>query len=397
MSDLMKSLIVPPDSSQASSLRHNSSDESFHSTVSENRKMTSHAASRADSAHFLDSFDIQEYLSSNQNASEPNAAQVFPATGPKPLSTTTSYYVSALNGLCQSKALPTPVFDLQQSGQVHEPAFYGTVKIGELSIESENRWRNKKSAKEGLSEMAYAAVQGLPAKSSNNTVSGQPAVERPWASLLHGYKDSVGGSSSVPPYKMEVFSLGSAFSATCTLQKYPGHSFGSPNEPFPSKKSAQTAAAKAAVEFLIKQGELDADGHPVKHSKSHAASNNLGLGATPQNIRVTGQGDSMVVEVPGFESFPQRVAEFSTLLGIAAPRYQLTPSSLETPSLQDGCAIFKDTASIVGLGLEGPQGEVRHVFGKKNAREQIARSVWESLRKVAKSRGFVVKDGLGED
>lgn len=37
-------------------------------------------------------------------------------------------------------------------------------------------------------------------------------------------------------------------------------------------------------------------------------------------------------------------------------------------------------------------GEVRNVYGKKNAKEECARGVWEALKDLAKKRGLDVED-----
>lgn len=39
-------------------------------------------------------------------------------------------------------------------------------------------------------------------------------------------------------------------------------------------------------------------------------------------------------------------------------------------------------------------GEVRNVYGKKTAREEVARGVWEFLKDLAKKRGL---ENLGEE
>ena len=400
MSDLIKSLISPTNPSEPTAIRHASSDESFHSTLSHHQQtkppapLADMTSSQVDSANFLASFDVHSYLKNVSSASQVSASKLPSPAKPKAISSTTSYYTSALNQLCQAKGLPTPAFDLQQSGQGNEILFFGNVHIGDHSFGSPERWPNKKGAKEGLSQHAFATIQDLPTRRSVAQSHGASEQGKNWAGLLNHYQQTSRGADTSPPYTMETYSLGSAFSATCSLHRFPDRCFGSAGEPYPSKKLAQTAAAKAAVEFLIEQGELDADGHPIKRkAQTPTTSNAPGLGATTQSIRLTGQNGSMAVEVPGFESYPQRVAEFSTLLGLRAPRYHLSPSSQDTPNLLDGYATFEDSASIGGLGLNGRVGQVERVYGKKNAKDQIARTVWGSLKTVAESRGFVVKDG----
>lgn len=47
--------------------------------------------------------------------------------------------------------------------------------------------------------------------------------------------------------------------------------------------------------------------------------------------------------------------------------------------------------------LPGRVGEVRNVFGKKNAKEECAKGVWKLLREVATERGVEVEVGGGGD
>ena len=51
-----------------------------------------------------------------------------------------------------------------------------------------------------------------------------------------------------------------------------------------------------------------------------------------------------------------------------------------------GAAYFSGDA-LHYPSLKGEVGEVRNVYGKKNAKEECARGVWEALKGVAKERG----------
>ena len=42
------------------------------------------------------------------------------------------------------------------------------------------------------------------------------------------------------------------------------------------------------------------------------------------------------------------------------------------------------------LGLPPKIGEARHVFGKKNAKEEIAKGVWEALEALAIERNVTI-------
>ena len=68
-------------------------------------------------------------------------------------------------------------------------------------------------------------------------------------------------------------------------------------------------------------------------------------------------------------------------LNLSAPEYQLHPSSPDTLNIFSGAAYFTRNIEIAG-----PIGEVRHIFGKKNAREAIAREVLRFLKDEAARR-----------
>ena len=78
--------------------------------------------------------------------------------------------------------------------------------------------------------------------------------------------------------------------------------------------------------------------------------------------------------------------ELCPLLGLTAPTYRLTASSSETPSLLSGAAYFPGDPV-----LHGGIGEVRSVYGKKNAKEECARGVWEVLTGLARKRGVEIE------
>lgn len=82
------------------------------------------------------------------------------------------------------------------------------------------------------------------------------------------------------------------------------------------------------------------------------------------------------------KSWGQRVAELAFELGLGTPEYRFAPADpVHAPSLYNGAAYF--TGSVF---LEGPQGEVRGVFGRKKAKEECAEVVWEKLDGIRKVR-----------
>lgn len=46
--------------------------------------------------------------------------------------------------------------------------------------------------------------------------------------------------------------------------------------------------------------------------------------------------------------------------------------------------------------MQGAVGEVRNVYGRKGAKDECARGVWEVLRQLARKRGVEIEE-VGED
>lgn len=85
-------------------------------------------------------------------------------------------------------------------------------------------------------------------------------------------------------------------------------------------------------------------------------------------------------------------ADLCPILGLTAPTYRIVASSPTTPNLLTGAAYFGGNPLF-----PGPVGEVRNVFGKKSAKEECARGVWQVLAKLAKKRGVEVEISSDED
>ncbi|KAK8055441.1 hypothetical protein PG993_000668 [Apiospora rasikravindrae] len=90
-----------------------------------------------------------------------------------------------------------------------------------------------------------------------------------------------------------------------------------------------------------------------------------------------------------------QVAELCNALGIGAPRYEVT-SDPENPAYFSGHPVFHSTLEA-GHFPHGT-GHVENVFGKSNAKEEIARRVLVELRKIKQQRDDIKKElmaGLG--
>ena len=172
-----------------------------------------------------------------------------------------------------------------------------------------------------------------------------------------------------------------SFSSTCTIPSRPNEPFGSPSVPFSSKKAARANAARLAIEYLIETGELNPDGSPTKGRKKTK------LGAA---VSMQGKGS---LEVKRGSTYTQKVNDAYNILGLQAPQYVLAPASDLAPAIFSGHASFPNEPGLQEIG------EVRNVFGKKNAKEVIAKGVWEELRKLAEKKGVAISeiDGGAED
>lgn len=89
--------------------------------------------------------------------------------------------MSALNSLCQLKGV-VPIFEID--GDISNADFGGVLKIGEITIASDERWHSKKEVKEALAEKGLNAVKTMDAKRKEPGTPGETG--RNWVGMLHG-------------------------------------------------------------------------------------------------------------------------------------------------------------------------------------------------------------------
>ena len=128
------------------------------------------------------------------------------------------------------------------------------------------------------------------------------------------------------------------------------------------------------------KGELNPNGSPKTGKKKK-------LGSA---VRIKGKG----LEVTRGSTYTQKVNDAYSILGLQTPQYVLEAASNLAPSMFNGHASFPNQP-----GLPKEIGEVRNVFGKKNAKEEIAKGVWEEMQKLAEKRGVSISetDGGADD
>lgn len=88
------------------------------------------------------------------------------------------------------------------------------------------------------------------------------------------------------------------------------------------------------------------------------------------------------------------VLDICPLLGLVPPQYKLAPVSAFAPNMLSGYATFPGQ-----LGVPEEIGEARNVYGKRNAKEEVAEGLWKFLLELAKKRDVVIEEvgGSGFD
>ncbi|MCJ1468621.1 hypothetical protein MMC07_007250 [Pseudocyphellaria aurata] len=349
----------------------NSSQESFHSSHSQQNTSSPHGphppppqsssnAHAAAHATGLRLYDADVFLNDSKNQVPPHAkAWKGTATSqPVQLGTPkTNHHVSTLNQLCQKRGM-LPEYEIEGD----QFGFGGRLKIGKETISRDERWPSKKEAREALAETGLEVIKGMQ-EVEKAPVAG---AQTNWVGLLQMFHDREGGGPVYTEY-----AIGVGFGCTCTIPLYPG-SFGSASECFPTKKAARANAAEEAMKYLIQTGLTNPDGS-VK-SKQKAKLDTV--------VRV----EDRKLEVKRDATYAQKVNDLCPILGLQPPTYQLSPSSDFAPNLLSGAAFFSGEPRFPGR-----YGEVRNIFGKKAAKEESARGVWQILKQLAVERGVNVE------
>ncbi|KKY24623.1 putative double-stranded rna-binding protein [Diplodia seriata] len=235
------------------------------------------------------------------------------------------------------------------------------------------------------------------------------------------------------------FTLGANYSMECIMPseegRGPDEPFGGRNVLFNSKKTAKTNAAREAVRWLRQTGRMPKTGHPTKKKMKAAqqamaaAANNAsasapfsfassasggmsgplptpvpigGGGGTASGSESDGGGNSSSSSAggpPGFKdrSLGEQVMILCKTLGCAQPIYKIAPDP-RVPSMWSGAAYFPHDPAVAA-GVVGQSstavGEVRNVYGKKKAREEVAKKVLKHLKGMQAERQKVVDGVLG--
>ena len=163
------------------------------------------------------------------------------------------------------------------------------------------------------------------------------------------------------------------FTCTVLLHESPQHFGHSIN--FSNKKDAKRYASKKAIDWLIANSFMPADGS-VKFRKALPPPTAKVLG--PLQLATPSPGGPPKNGSP--TSYACQIPDLCSRLGFNAPSYEITKDS-EITSFWSGYAHFVGDPRI-----EGKVGEAKSVFGKSNAKEQIAMEVLSFLRDIERQR-----------
>ena len=193
----------------ASSLAAKDSHESFHSTSSQQESLNTNPASSqvttdlhaaALQAAGLPVYDVETYLNDARNEELLKAKSLLQkkqGTNQANLSSSssapeqigapkTTHNVPALHHMCQERGL---VVEYEIDGD-QMAGFGGTLTVEGETFMSDQRWRNKKEAKEGLAELAVPVVREMGATQKDKptplTPKGNREPKRNWVGMLLG-------------------------------------------------------------------------------------------------------------------------------------------------------------------------------------------------------------------
>ncbi|KAF2276966.1 uncharacterized protein EI97DRAFT_304580 [Westerdykella ornata] len=271
-----------------------------------------------------------------------------------------------------------------------------------------------------------------------------------WTGLLLEFQRS----NSAPQPTYTDFVLDTRFSCTCTLDNVPGRTFGSPTDLFANKKAARQNASRLAVEYfqevgewpegvgldglqvgikkkkqkgnkggVVKEGAMDSSSSSERGGSSDDTTINENAARSPSSSNPEGQTASAIKpkahstsplpptttttnNSPSYASLaaslahalhlgtPQYHFHRSTTTGAATSNLEMTTTTTTTDFHTVSCT-FPQAAER--RFRDEPVALVRHVHGKKRAREECARVVVGVLEGLRRERRELLERGGGMD
>ncbi|TID26845.1 Double-stranded RNA-binding protein [Venturia nashicola] len=361
-----------------------------------------------------------EFLTGNPDLSLPKAGGVVPSGG--------QGAVTELNLRCQKLKMAVPEYIIPEIAKGY---FSATLILGGMSFEEKGPFSNKKSAKEAVAKQGLAHLENTPLSAAVGTSSvelaaklhsfidrhrldpakfevtelegtplkyrgqlnlggemiqnagpfstkqeAQDAItiqalvfleqkykenEENWVELLNLFAQS--SLKQQPSYEdfQETSTKQNLWSSEVSIPLVP-QPFGRRDLPFGSKKLARQNAAREAVLWLRENEYLPEDGPPKKKQKMHPSS----ISSSPGS-----KGDAEI-------RFAQQVNDLCIRHSIPVPIYNLTADP-------DGPFYSGDAKFPSGVIANGrPIGRVENIFGRKNAKEAVARNLVRYLEEHVK-------------
>ncbi|KAK8245803.1 hypothetical protein IWZ00DRAFT_511032 [Phyllosticta capitalensis] len=318
---------------------------------------------------------------------------------------------------------------------------------------------NKKAAKAAASESARSVLEQAIeernkdiAKRKREDSTGQESAQtgsagqvqgeqwRPedenWVGLLAEHCCAV----DIPAPSFQEFIYGSNYSVECSLAARPEQPFGGRDILFNSKKAAKRYAAQEAVRWLRARGDMPEKGHPskkraraaaaetnptvpvngspsvsvtssnaknksavssssatgVRPSSPPTASTTTGAaaGTSPHSSSSSSSPTAPNSPLPPSDLSPgEQLNRLSVSLGLSQPIYRMTADE-HMPAFWNGAAYFPKDPIVAGPNE--PVGQVHHVYGKTNARKEIAKRVVKVLLKIRDERKKMADGVVGE-
>ncbi|KAF2681037.1 hypothetical protein K458DRAFT_310227 [Lentithecium fluviatile CBS 122367] len=360
---------------------------------------------------------LDAYLADHQSAapSPPSASKSAQAAplAPRAVGARSSKYIVLLHEKYQALGIPRPEFSFTGDSQIGwrgKVIFSGLFRgeeegSGALVLEEKAFFGTKQEAKEKLSERTFEELERLEkegkvrkrpkTKTAKEVVEVQRAAKREkgpgvnYVGLLLEFQRSTNGPQ---PTYMD-YTLGNQHSCEAIMDGYPDP-YGSKETYFSSKKEARQAAARCVVEHFKANRQW-----PDSYSEMGGIKKKQKVVQThsPSRVGSLSNANADATTRPGSPSggsYAQQVASLATQLGLNTPTWNIT-SAEKAPGFHSVTCSFTD-----GGALEGPFGEVQHIFGKKKAKEECARLTLEVLRKERERRmeyGRKMMEGIGSE
>ncbi|KAF2638357.1 hypothetical protein P280DRAFT_491786 [Massarina eburnea CBS 473.64] len=278
---------------------------------------------------------------------------------------------------------------------------------GDVEVSEKGPFGSKQEAKEKLSEVALGVLEGLEMAglvvkrvrmkkgSDDVAVEGKLANNEPVVNYVGQLLEFQRSTASPQPTYAD-YQLGTAFTCLITIDNNNDtttttttpSTFGSLTGPyFSSKKAARHNAARLAVTHYKTQGlwpDSSTSAGGIKKPKK----------SLPPPQSPTTSPSTTTTTTDPVPSYAHRVATLATTLSLPSPHWSYETCA-STPGFHTVTCHFP--SSTTASGHEGPIGEVRHIYGKKRAKEECARLTLEYLLAVREARmeyGRDVMDGV---